>query len=251
MTLHRLSSGRLTPVVLLHGWGHGLQTWQRLAPALSDAGHPVYAAVAPGYDNSSHPNQWGFDQCAKAIGSELQSEGLAQVHLVGHSMGVFTAVALERAAHAAVVSHTWLGIVPTPAPPGGNPAIEDLLRRGSASDELVSAIADHWEHGVPPAKRLSPSERQDVRDELQAIPMSVLEESARCCRRGIESGPLPHAPVTLLRDPADCARSDENVADYFSGLPSAEWIAVRGGGHLLHWTHVDTIVAAVQAHEDV
>ena len=48
----------------------------------------------------------------------------------------------------------------------------------------------------------------------------------------------------------DAYRVIGRVKDYFSALPSAEWIAVRGGGHLLHWTHVDTIVVAVQAHED-
>ncbi len=85
------------PIVFLHGFGGDLNNWQFNQEALAE-GHATYAIDLPGHGGSS--KDMGADHVhigafAAAVVDFLDAKGIAQAHLVGHSLG--GAVALDLA----------------------------------------------------------------------------------------------------------------------------------------------------------
>lgn len=84
--------GSRTPLLLLHGGGHNLATWDDLGPRLADA-FRVVVYDAPGHGQSgSLPPDFDARQLVDAIDAVTQAVGLERPVLVGHSMGGATAI---------------------------------------------------------------------------------------------------------------------------------------------------------------
>ena len=90
-------AGEGDPIVFIHGFGGDLNNWLFNLDAVG-AGRPVFALDLPGHGGSTKtiPNP-GLAALADAVEQFLEAMGLANVHLVGHSMGgaVACAVALR------------------------------------------------------------------------------------------------------------------------------------------------------------
>lgn len=82
-------------IVLLHGFGADRSTWRLVAPLLR-SGLRVVMPELPGHGNAPAGEIAGIDDIALAIGDELEAQGIDEVHLVGHSLGGATALALMR-----------------------------------------------------------------------------------------------------------------------------------------------------------
>ena len=85
-------------VVLLHGYSASIEWWQEVAPALAGTGTRVVAIDLVGHGGSEAPrdaDQYGAAGQAAAVRQALDTLGVRQAILVGHSMGgvVATAVA--------------------------------------------------------------------------------------------------------------------------------------------------------------
>jgi pimeloyl-ACP methyl ester carboxylesterase len=88
--------GSGTSLVLLHGGGHNLATWDDLAPRLADE-FRVVAYDAPGHGQSgSLPPDFEAGRLVDGADAVADAAGLDRPVLVGHSMG--GATALRRAA---------------------------------------------------------------------------------------------------------------------------------------------------------
>lgn len=83
------------PLVLLHGFCEDLRIWtETLWTDLSDL--PVVAIDLPGFGGSPMAAEPGMDVCAGAVSVLMQTLGIGQFVLLGHSMGGY--VALEALA---------------------------------------------------------------------------------------------------------------------------------------------------------
>ena len=84
-------------IVLLHGIGSGAGSWLEVALQLGQQGH-VVAWDAPGYGESSPlPSQVPTaEDYALRLSQTLDSLGIANCVLVGHSLGAITAAAFTR-----------------------------------------------------------------------------------------------------------------------------------------------------------
>lgn len=125
VSLHVVSAGSGTPVVLLHGWPQTWHEWRKVIPLLS--GH--YRLVVPdlpGLGDSSRPAD-GYDK--KTIASDLREMcerlELGRFHLVGHDWGGPTAFALACAVPESVRTLTILDVTI----PGIGPDISQGGRR--------------------------------------------------------------------------------------------------------------------------
>ena len=95
-----LRAGSGTPVVLIHGVGMHAEIWAPQIAALRGH-HDVIAMDMPGHGASLMPPEGAtLDDYADAVVGLLNALGLAQVSLIGHSMGalVATQVALSHPA---------------------------------------------------------------------------------------------------------------------------------------------------------
>ena len=101
-----MGSGEGTPLVLLHGFGGGLDNWLFNQPALA-AARRVCALDLPGHGASTKEvGTAKVDWMAAAVVDFLDAIGLDRAHLAGHSMGGAIAldIALNHGARAASIT---------------------------------------------------------------------------------------------------------------------------------------------------
>lgn len=85
-------------VLLLHGRNFPASYWEPVAKALAGAGYRVIVPDQIGFGKSSKPGfVVTFDHMARATAALVERLGLAQVDVVGHSMGGMLAVRIARA----------------------------------------------------------------------------------------------------------------------------------------------------------
>jgi pimeloyl-ACP methyl ester carboxylesterase len=96
--LHTSGGGRGEPLLLLHGIGLSLRTWDPLRPAL-ERSHSALALDLPGFGESptlpadTRPTVFAL---ADAVERELDAEGLETMHIAGNSLGGWVALELGR-----------------------------------------------------------------------------------------------------------------------------------------------------------
>lgn len=80
-------SGEGTPFILLHGWGCNLETVRSIAKTASTF-HEVYNIDLPGFGESSEPSSvWGVEEYTTLIETFIQTLGLENPIIAGHSFG--------------------------------------------------------------------------------------------------------------------------------------------------------------------
>ena len=94
------------PLLLLHGFGGDLLSWQFNQPALAQS-RPVTAIDLPGHGGSSKRVGAGdLAALAAKVAGAMDALGMARAHLAGHSLGGAVALQLAAASPARVASVT-------------------------------------------------------------------------------------------------------------------------------------------------
>ncbi|MGH7333827.1 MAG: alpha/beta fold hydrolase [Candidatus Rokuibacteriota bacterium] len=92
LALHYAVEGEGPPVVLLHGLGGFGESWRHNIPTLARRAQ-VFALDLPGYGRSAKPRgSYDLGFFARAVLGFMETLGLGQVSLVGHSLGGAVAV---------------------------------------------------------------------------------------------------------------------------------------------------------------
>jgi len=84
--LNSWHAGSGPPVVLIHGLLASLSGWLAVARRLA-SGFSVYAVDLRNHGNSFHSMEFNYPVMAADLKRFLDGQGLARVHLVGHSLG--------------------------------------------------------------------------------------------------------------------------------------------------------------------
>ncbi len=133
LAVHRVGSADPRPFVFLHGLTGDSSGWARLERHLGDA--PRIKIDLPGHGRSPHREIAAFEDLTGAVLEAFDSEGVANAHLVGHSLGGALALALADQRPRAVASLTLL------APAGLGAEIEGAVLRGIAKASQVDSLA--------------------------------------------------------------------------------------------------------------
>ena len=139
---HVLVGGQGEPVVVLHGAG-GPRGWRRWMAALAER-YTVYAPSHPGFGLSGAAD-WmeSVDDLARFYLWFLDELGLSHVHLIGHSLGGWTAAEL------AVMNPQRLDRLVLVAPVGLRPERGEILDIFYYSPEQLLAFNVHDRATVP------------------------------------------------------------------------------------------------------
>ncbi len=76
-----------TPILLLHGWGVGLEPYYEVINSLSQY-HSIIAPYLPGFGKSSNIElDWNYNTYAQHIIQLIERLNIPKVHIIGHSLG--------------------------------------------------------------------------------------------------------------------------------------------------------------------
>jgi pyruvate dehydrogenase E2 component (dihydrolipoamide acetyltransferase) len=131
-----LSRLRSNPIVFLHGFGADRSAWRQVLP-LMGGDVETLALDLPCHGSSADQSADSVDQLAYWVSDRLEAEGIESAHLVGHSLGGATALAVTALGRAAVQSVTLL------APGGLGPEINGGFISGLTRSTTPEAL-ERW-----------------------------------------------------------------------------------------------------------
>ncbi|CAN5890852.1 alpha/beta fold hydrolase [soil metagenome] len=171
------------PVVLLHGWPGGGETWDEVAPLLADHRHRTLVPDQRGYCAGARPSgvrPYRLGELADDVIALLDAAGLDRAHVVGHDWGGAVAWALARVAPERLATLTVLS---TPHPAA-------LARSWRASDQaLRSAYVAGLQLPVVPERLLLARHGDAFRSLLRRSGLSA-DRAARYVERQRQPGAL-------------------------------------------------------------
>jgi pyruvate dehydrogenase E2 component (dihydrolipoamide acetyltransferase) len=124
------------PIVLLHGFSADKSTWRQILPLLGRDVETITLDL-PGHGSSADQAAGNIQDLACWVSDKLESAGIERAHLVGHSLGGATALALTALGRVAVQSVTLL------APGGLGPEINGSFIAGLTRSATPEAL-ERW-----------------------------------------------------------------------------------------------------------
>lgn len=246
LTWRVAEAGSGPPLLLLHGTGGSIHSWQALLPCLSPHLHLVAVDLA-GHGHTSYP---GFDhlslvEMAQQLRDFLTAERLSPAIVAGHSAGA--AIMLQLAADGALPAETVLvGINAALHAP--HPAVQDLMR-GSLGAIFRSRPARAFVRGVgtsaPLIEMLLSTTGSRLSKEQEAAYVRTFAdpehvEAAYAMMASWDLAPLvaalpriPH-PTLYITGERDTWVPPAVARDASARMPRARVASVAGGGHLVH-----------------
>jgi pimeloyl-ACP methyl ester carboxylesterase len=257
-------------VMLLHGGGQNRLAWKGSGSALAARGYRVVALDARGHGDSAWDPEADYETATLAgdLLAVIDQIGATRPAVVGASLGGITA--LE--AHAMVgyddifSAVVLVDITPKVENAGSRRIVSFMMANpdGFATlDEAAVAIAEYNPHRPPPSSTAGLAkvlrQGEDGRWRWHWDPKFIAERAAlmlsdpdaweteRQVRadRLHESAGAMRAPLLLIRGLLSDLVSDEAVAALRAAAPGAEYVDVRGAGHMVAGDDNDAFTVAV------
>ena len=240
-------------LVLLHGFGASLQTWDAWSQALETQWRVVRIDVpAFGLTGPAVNNDYSDEADVARLLALLDHLGLQRVAVGGHSMGGriawnFAAAHPERVSHLVLVA------------PDGFPdprSTTEFTYQVSPWLGLMKLSLPAWalKMGVAPAygddKLLKPETLRRYQDMMRApgVRTALIERM----RQSRNSDPVPRLqslkmPILLVWGDKDAFIPISNAQDYLNAIPHATLASIPLAGHVVHEEAPQPSVQAVKA----
>jgi len=243
LNLHWFSERGDAPVVMLHGFGTSLGSWRPLTLQLENL--PLVGLDLPNHGKSPRVATPDFTSMAESVLGRLDEEGICSLHLVGHSMGGGTALALTAMLGSRLKSLTLLAPL-SMGPEINGPFVQGLIRAsredslrpwltqlfGDASRLSASFVATAWRELQSPERRAALAE---VADRL--LPDGTQATIQRELLDGLS------VPAKIIWGTLD------RIVPYHQSAGLSAQVALHsmvGIGHLPHVEAVNTVAALVR-----
>jgi pyruvate dehydrogenase E2 component (dihydrolipoamide acetyltransferase) len=191
-----------TPVVLIHGYSGDLNNWLFNLEALSSE-NPVIAIDLPGHGGSTKDvGDGSLSTLAEAVAATLAALGVAEAHLIGHSLGAAVAARLA-------IDHAGLARSLTLIAPAGFSA-------GGVSEPFLTGVID-----AQRARDLKP-----VMEMLLADPAMVTKDMVEDVLKFKRTDGVEEA-LSALRDRLVEGRDAAALRADLAAIPSALVIASK------------------------
>lgn len=223
--------GKLSPVVILHGWGRGGQEWAPVAAKINKwTGRQVYVLDLPGFGGSSLPTVDSIEEYTQLCRKFCEYLELQRVILIGHSLGGRVGIVLGAS------SPTLLTKLILVDPAGIKPK---SLRRGVLQTlaKIFAWIPRGWRRAL-----IAPFMDEDYHNSpaLRELYRVVV---AQDLRRYL---PMVMCPTTLVWGERDPILPLSLTKTYCGLLPDCRVRVVWGAGHDPHLTKADQTVAILE-----
>ena len=230
------------PLVLLHGFTDTWRTWELVLPAL-EVRHDVLAVTLAGHAGGPEiDRELSDDTLVVAVERAMDAAGVATAHLVGNSLGGYTALRLAARGRA----RTVVALAPAGGWVEGDDSYKDTLAHFTTTRELAQAAAPHADAiaASPEGRRQS---TQFITTNYEHIPPPLVAHQIRGVA-GCDAAPalidyaLSHGwsldaeqvtcPVRVVWGTADRLLPWPRAAQrYRDALPTADWVILDDIGH--------------------
>ncbi len=257
-------------VMLLHGGGQNRLAWKGSGTALAARGYRVIALDARGHGDSAwDPSaDYEMETLARDLLTVIDQIGAVRPAIVGASLGGITALEAHALVdHRDIFSAVILvDIAPKVENAGSRRIVSFMMAHpdGFADlDEAAAAITEYNPHRPPPSSSagLAKVLRQGTDGRWRwhwdpnfiaargALMLSdpeawEAERQERADRLHASAGAL-QAPLLLIRGLLSDLVSDDTVAALRAAAPQAEYVDVRGAGHMVAGDDNDAFTHAV------
>jgi pimeloyl-ACP methyl ester carboxylesterase len=230
------------PLVLLHGFTDTWRTWELVLPALQ-ARHDVLAVTLAGHAGGPELDaELSDDTLALSVERAMDEAGVATAHLVGNSLGGYTALRLAQRGRARSV----VALAPAGGWAAGDDSYRATLEHFVTTQGLAAAAAPHAE-----AIAASPEGRRRATEYITTnfdhIPPALVAHQIRGVAGCAGAGRLIEyafaygwsvdaeritCPVRFVWGTADRLLPWPRAAErYRETLPTADWVVLDDIGH--------------------
>lgn len=240
-------------VVLAHGYGFSIDSWNLVAPLLVSAGHRVVAFDQRGHAGSTIGSQGiGSLQMASDYAAVMEHHDVRNGVLVGHSMGGFLSIAFMLS-HPDVVAERLTGLLLMSTFAGDvsrkNPQnrLQIPLIKSGILVRMVSipaigraftrSLVGEYEPGM--AEAFIPIFTSHDHKALIPVMEAMTGEN-----RYPQLGAIL-LPTTVLVGTADHTTPPFHTDDLHAGIAGSRLVRLDGKGHALNWEAPDVVAAEV------
>lgn len=219
------------PLVLVHGLGVSSAYWAHLQPLLA-ARRPVYAPDLPGFGRTTRPRSLlNTVALARSLADWMDTIALAQVHLLGHSLGgpvaaEFTAQSPERVSRLILVGAT-IGTRGARAPRQTFSLLRDSVRESPSLLPVI--LRDYFRAGI----------RRVIGTDLLADDDDTIATVARLT-----------VPMLVVRGERDVVVPLRETRQLLRAAPHASFVQIERAAHAVHWNQPAALAAVVNAFLD-
>ena len=260
--LHYVERGEGEPLVLLHGNGSMIQDFD--SSGLIDRAaktHRVIAFDRPGYGHSERPRTtiWTNDAQADLIHAALAEIGVPRATVLGHSWGCSVAVSLalrhpDAVGALVLASGYYYPSVRADVIAMSGPAIPVL---GDIIRYSISPVLGRLMWPMMTRKLFGP---EDVPAKFEGFPKEMALRPSQIRAGAAESAlMIPDAiasqhsygelkmPVVIIAGEDDrLVDIDDQSARLHADIPQSSFHRLPGAGHMIHQTHTDAVMAAIE-----
>jgi pimeloyl-ACP methyl ester carboxylesterase len=228
-------------IVLVHGWGACVYSFEALIPALARAGHRVLTFDLPGHGLSDKPlteSRYTTDALAQFVAETMRVAGIPRATIVGHSMGA--AIALRMAMQGmpsveriVLLSPVGLANAPIIRPVRWlSPRIVDRVTPAIMTRTLFKVILR-----LAFGARDRPTQR-DVEQYWAPTQFDDYARAARACAHAFNWAPLEEHELRSLTLPVLTVGGTRDrivfgLEKRARLLPKGRLVVVPGGGHVI------------------
>ena len=248
--------GSGSPVVLIHGWPLNGDAWEKQSVALLAAGHRVITYDRRGFGRSSKPGVgYNYDTFAADLDAVLSALDLADVSLVGHSMGTgeitryIGKYGTKRLRKAVLIGTIGPYLVKTADNPEGvdRKGFDDTKAalRADRPATLREFLKNFYSVGGEDGKRVS----EQVMDANWAVAIGASPiGTVACVDSWIEDfrKDIPRNDILTMIIHGDDDRilpPDATSRRQAKMIKNVKFVEIKGGSHGLTWTRAEEINA--------
>ena len=240
-------------VLLVHGWGACVYSWDAIIPALAAAGLRVVAFDLPGFGLSDKPvgsTHYTTEALAQFVMGLMTALGIGRASLAGHSMGAAVALRVARTnpeivQRLIVISPVGLAHAPLVSP----------LRWVSPRllDRIMPAIMTRGLFRLILRIAFGRGGRPTTRDVDQYWAPTQFDEYAwavRACAHAFDWSPvnpddLSHLGMPVLAIEGARDRLVFGMRSRVHAVPRARVVVIPGGGHIVVQDSSELVIAEV------
>jgi len=250
MQLNYKKIGQGKPLIILHGLFGSADNWLSIAKGL-EKDYTLYLVDQRNHGDSGHAEEWDYQVMAQDLTAFMEEQGLEKTHLLGHSMGGKTAMALALNHPVKVDRLIIVDIAPRHYPvhhqsilDGLNAIDMDQLQSRKQADEILSQYVEEKGTRQFLLKSLG---RNGQGQFIWKINLPVITAKIENVSQAIVSDQVFDHPTLFVTGANSRYVQDQDKTEIEKLFPNSNIIKIKNAGHWIHAEQPEAIIKTVQA----